>query len=104
MTFTITPHASPVSTQAREKTLEDPGFGRVFTDHMVTMRWSTDRGWHDGKVTARAPLALFDWHHGQLLNFNGLTRSALLVWPILTAAWLFVLAGRPAWGKPADPA
>jgi len=55
-------------------------------------------------LTARAPLALFDWHHGQLLNFNGLTRSALLVWPILTAAWLFVLAGRPAWGKPADPA
>jgi VanZ family protein len=55
-------------------------------------------------LTARAPLALFDWHHGQLLNFNGLTRTALLVWPILTAAWLFVLAGRPAWGKPADPA
>jgi len=55
-------------------------------------------------LTARAPLALFDWHHGQLLNFNGLTRAALLVWPILTAAWLFALAGRPAWGKPADPA
>jgi VanZ family protein len=55
-------------------------------------------------LTARAPLALFDWHHGQLLNFNGLTHTALLVWPILTAAWLFVLAGRPAWGKPADPA
>lgn len=58
MSFTITPHASPVSAQTREKTLEDPGFGRVFTDHMVTMRWTTDRGWHDGKVTARAPLAL----------------------------------------------
>ena len=55
-------------------------------------------------LTARAPLALFDWHHGQLLNFNGLTRAALLVWPLLTAAWLFALAGRPAWGRPADPA
>jgi VanZ family protein len=55
-------------------------------------------------LTARAPLALFDWHHGQLLNFNGLTRTALLAWPVLTAAWLFALAGRPAWGKPSDPA
>ena len=54
-------------------------------------------------ASARAPLAIFDWHYGQLLNYNGLTRAALLVWPLLTAAWLFALAGRPAWGKPADP-
>jgi VanZ family protein len=53
-------------------------------------------------LAGRAPLALFDWHYGQLLNYNGLTRTALLVWPVLTAAWLFVLAGRPAWGKPDD--
>ena len=53
-------------------------------------------------LSARAPLAIFDWHYGQLLNYNGLTRAALLVWPLLTAAWLFALAGRPAWGKPAD--
>jgi len=55
-------------------------------------------------LSARAPLALFDWHYGQLLNYNGLTRAALLVWPLMTAAWLFALAGRPSWGKPADPA
>jgi len=39
-----------------------------------------------------------------LLNYNGLTRAALLVWPLLTAAWLFALAGRPSWGKPPDSA
>ena len=55
-------------------------------------------------LAARAPLAIFDWHFGQLMNYNGLTRAALLVWPVLTAAWLFALAGLPAWGKPADPA
>jgi hypothetical protein len=55
-------------------------------------------------LSARAPLAIFDWHYGQLLNYNGLTRAALLVWPLLTAAWLFALAGRPSWGKPPDPA
>ncbi len=55
-------------------------------------------------LSARAPIALFDWHFGQLMNYNGLTRAALLVWPVLTAVWLFALAGLPAWGKPADPA
>jgi VanZ family protein len=55
-------------------------------------------------LSGRVPAALFDWHYGQLLNYNGLTRMALLLWPVLTAIWLFALAGRPAWGKPADPA
>lgn len=55
-------------------------------------------------LAGAAPAALFDWRYGQLLNYNGLTRTALLLWPVLTAAWLFVLAGRPAWGKPVDAA
>jgi Predicted integral membrane protein len=55
-------------------------------------------------LSGRAPAALFDWHYGQLLNYNGLTRTALLAWPVMTAAWLFALAGRPAWGKPVEPA
>ena len=49
---------------------------------------------------ARAPVTLFNWRYGHLLNFNGLTQTVLLVWPILAAAWLFALAGRPAWGAP----
>lgn len=53
-------------------------------------------------LSARAPLALFDWHYGQLLNYNGLTRSVLLAWPLLAAGWLFALAGRPGWGMPGD--
>jgi len=51
-------------------------------------------------MSARAPLTLFNWRYGQLLNYNGLTRTILLVWPLLVATWLFALAGRPAWGHP----
>jgi VanZ family protein len=54
-------------------------------------------------LSAGAPLTFFNWRYGQLLNYNGLTRTILLVWPILAALWLLALAGRPAWGDP-DPA
>ena len=51
---------------------------------------------------ARAPLTLFSWRYGHLLNFNGVTHTVLLLWPVAAAAWLFALAGRPAWGAPPD--
>ena len=51
-------------------------------------------------LAAGAPLTFFNWRYGQLLNYNGLTRSILLLWPLLAALWLLALAGRPAWGAP----
>ncbi len=52
-------------------------------------------------VYARAPLALFDWTYGQLLNFNGLTHAVLLAWPARRErCFLVALAGRPGWGEP----
>ncbi|MBA3897632.1 MAG: branched-chain amino acid aminotransferase [Sphingomonadaceae bacterium] len=56
--FAVEPHASPVADADRALALEDPGFGRVFTDHMVTIRYKDGRGWHDATVTARGPLTL----------------------------------------------
>jgi len=47
---------------------------------------------------ARAPLALFDWPYGQLLNFNGLTHAVLVVWPVLASVYLLWQAGQPGWG------
>jgi VanZ family protein len=47
----------------------------------------------------RAPLALFDWPYGQLLNFNGLTHAVLIVWPLLASVYLLWLAGMPGWGS-----
>lgn len=49
----------------------------------------------------RVPLTLFNWRYGQLLNFNGLTHTVLLLWPLAAALWLFALAGQPAWGATA---
>ena len=49
---------------------------------------------------AAAPLSLFARTYGHLLNFNGLTRTVLLVWPLVASVFLFALAGRPRWGEP----
>jgi len=49
---------------------------------------------------ARPPLAQFNAPYGHLSNFNGLTHTVLLAWPIAATAFLFALAGRPRWGEP----
>ena len=51
----------------------------------------------------RAPLALFHWPYGHLLNFNGLTHAVLVVWPVLASCYLMWLVGQPAWGESTLP-
>ena len=59
----------------RDRLLADPGFGRIFTEHMVRMRWNTAAGWHDGALEPYAPLTLDPGtsvlHYGQAV-FEGL--------------------------------
>jgi branched-chain amino acid aminotransferase len=73
--FSCSPTSKPVGAEARAEMLKDPGFGRVFTDHMVTIRWTKDRGWHDAQVRAREPISLDPaaavLHYGQEI-FEGL--------------------------------
>jgi len=75
LAFSCSPTSKPVGADARTEMLKDPGFGRVFTDHMVTIRWTQDRGWHDATVRAREPIALDPaaavLHYGQEI-FEGL--------------------------------
>ncbi|ROR41992.1 branched-chain amino acid aminotransferase [Kitasatospora cineracea] len=75
ITFDLKPSAHPLSDEEREARLADPGFGRVFTDHMVTIRWTEGRGWHDAQLTPYAPLevdpANMTLHYGQSI-FEGL--------------------------------
>ncbi|MDQ8757535.1 branched-chain amino acid aminotransferase [Sphingosinicella sp. LHD-64] len=56
--FAFEPSANPVAEAERAKMLIDPGFGRVFTDHMAIVRYSEGKGWHDARITARQPLAM----------------------------------------------
>ncbi|MFL1380122.1 MULTISPECIES: branched-chain amino acid aminotransferase [unclassified Nocardiopsis] len=44
--------------QEREALLESPGFGQVFTDHMVSIRYTEGKGWHDAKLEPYGPLSL----------------------------------------------
>jgi branched-chain amino acid aminotransferase len=58
MNFSIEQNANPVDPAARRALLVDPGFGRVFTDHMVTIKYQEGAGWHDAKIGARGPISL----------------------------------------------
>jgi branched-chain amino acid aminotransferase len=52
--FTIQKTANP-------KPKPDPDtlkFGKAFTDHMLLMDWSTEKGWHDGRIVPYGPLML----------------------------------------------
>ena len=56
--FTVNPSSKAVAADQRAVMLEDPGFGRLFTDHMVTIRYTEGQGWHSHAVGPREPFQL----------------------------------------------
>ncbi len=79
LTIDLAPSTSPRTAEERAALLQDPGFGQVFTDHMVTARYSPEDGWHDARLTAYQPLSLDPatsaLHYGQAI-FEGLKAYA----------------------------
>src|ERR1700761_1879849 len=73
--FEIQPATNPTSETERAAKLMDPGFGRIFTDHMAVVRYTQAKGWHGARVESRAnfPLdpALAVLHYAQEI-FEGL--------------------------------
>lgn len=67
--FEIRPAARLRPAGEREAILTAPGFGQVFTDHMITLHWTAGRGWHDGRLEPYAPFTLDPsssvFHYGQ---------------------------------------
>jgi branched-chain amino acid aminotransferase len=49
---------SPVPAARRAEILADPGFGKYFSDHMVTVTWTPEEGWHDATVKPYGPLTI----------------------------------------------
>jgi len=58
LTFDIQPAANPLPETERAAKLKDPGFGRVFTDHMALVRYNQAQGWHGARVESRANFPL----------------------------------------------
>ncbi|MFD4461531.1 branched-chain amino acid aminotransferase [Nocardia sp. NPDC058480] len=72
--FTRIPHPAPTSAQQREEVLAAPGFGRFFTDHMVSIDYA-DGQWGNARVEPYGPLSMdpatMVFHYGQAI-FEGL--------------------------------
>ena len=58
MDISITRTESPVDPAARAEILANPGFGNHFTDHMFTVEWTPDAGWHAARIEPYGPLSL----------------------------------------------
>lgn len=73
--FATVSNARTIAPEERERLIAAPGFGTVFTDHMVTINWTGDRGWHDSQVRPREPFTLdpatMALHYAQTI-FEGL--------------------------------
>jgi branched-chain amino acid aminotransferase len=69
------PTSQPLPDAQREAILANPGFGRSFTDHMVTIEWTEGRGWHNAELVPYGPVELdpatMSLHYGQEI-FEGL--------------------------------
>ncbi len=75
-TIELKPTSEPLADAQRAAILDgDPGFGRYFTDHMITVKYTAGHGWHDAQLRPYGPIELDPataaLHYGQEI-FEGL--------------------------------
>jgi branched-chain amino acid aminotransferase len=56
--FARIPHPAPTAPADRAARIADPGFGKTFTDHMVTIRYTAGQGWHSATLGPRESFTL----------------------------------------------
>lgn len=70
----IFPAATRATPEQRESLLVDPGFGRLFTEHMISVRYVEGQGWLPGRLEPYAPMLISPaasvLHYGQAI-FEG---------------------------------
>ncbi len=58
MQITTTLSANPTDDARLAEILANPGFGTHFSDHMLTIEWTPEKGWHDARITPYGPITL----------------------------------------------
>ena len=95
--FTVSRAANPATDAERESILADPGFGKYFTDHMVSIDYTGGKGWHDARVIPYGPIELdpsaivlhyaqevfeglkaYRWADGSIVSFRAEANAARL--------------------------
>ena len=75
MKINLNPNPNPVPDAEREEKIAAGGFGKYYTDNMVTIEWSEADGWSDAQLNAYGPITLDPatavFHYGQEI-FEGM--------------------------------
>jgi branched-chain amino acid aminotransferase len=58
LTYRIERNPNPASAERRGEIHAAPGFGKYFTDHMLSITWTVEDGWHDARVEPYAPIPM----------------------------------------------
>lgn len=70
----LRPTSHPLGDEERRERMKSPGFGRVFTEHMVRIPYEEDKGWGRAVLSPYAPIELMPassvLHYGQAI-FEG---------------------------------
>jgi len=75
MKINLNPNPNPVPDSERDEKIAAGGFGKYYTDNMVTIDWSEADGWSDAQLNAYGPITLDPatavFHYGQEI-FEGM--------------------------------
>ena len=62
MELTRIPHPAPTPDADRVAAIADPGFGTLFTDHMITVDYDEGQGWHSPRLVRASPFRSIRQH------------------------------------------